>query len=326
MTVTLVTGGAGYIGGVLVPALCDSGRHVRVVDPQWFGLPSWQASENLHILNRDSRDLTAADLSDVDEIIDLAAVSSEHTATRLPSLAWAVNSAARCRLATLAREAGVRRYVLPSSSNLYGAGDEPFTEEVAVSPESVYAAANRSAETHVLGLADRRFCPVVLRQATVYGWSPHLRYDLVVNAMTADILHTGRCRVLGSGSQRRPLIWIKDLVHIHLRLLMADAEKVCGRVFNAGARDEQFLIRELPSHIGEQLGIEPEIRHYGEDDPMSHVLSYQRLHDGIGVEVGPSLGIGVAELASALRTYPECAAEWRVRRSDWFDRQVASCG
>lgn len=326
MTVTLVTGGAGYLGGVLVPALRESGRHVVVVDPLWYGPAPWNPGSGLDVVRRDSRDLTAGDLSSVDEIVDLAAVSSEHAAARLPSLAWAVNDAARRRLAGLASRVGVRRYVLPSSSNVYGAGATPFTEDAPVTADSTYAAANRSAEVHVLALADRRFSPAVLRQATVYGWSPHLRHDLVVNAMTADVLETGGCRVQGDGRQRRPLVWIRDLARIHVRLLETEAPRISGQILNAGAPAEQHRIGELPGRIGAQLGVVPRITNYDAVDRKSHLLSYARLRDRIGIEVGPSLDDGVAELARALRAAPLDAAAQRVRRSDWLARQVELCG
>ncbi|MGF0320654.1 NAD-dependent epimerase/dehydratase family protein [Nocardia fluminea] len=324
MTTTLVTGGAGYLGGRLVPALRASGRNVVVVDPGWFGPPPWQPGPMLDIIRRDSRDLTIGDLDGVEEIIDLAGVSSESAATRLPALTWAVNDGARHRLAELARRAGVRRYTLPSSSNVYGASDLPVDEDVEPNPQSVYSSANRAAERHVLAFADDRFCPVVLRQATVYGWSPHVRHDLVVNAMTAHLLATGRCRVLGDGSQRRPLIWIGDLITIHLRLLATPAHRVRGQVFNAGAPNEQCSIGQLPAMISAALDLTPELTYYGDHDPMSHVLSYSKLAAQVGVEVGPSLERGVVELAHRLRHAPAALEHDRVRRSRWLADQEAS--
>ncbi|EME57656.1 NAD-dependent epimerase/dehydratase [Amycolatopsis decaplanina DSM 44594] len=319
---TMVTGGAGYIGRVLVDALRNSGRHVVVVDRLLYGPISPDlGTSGVDFIQKDIRDLHGADLVGVDELFDLAAISTEAAAELLPELTWEVNYAGRRRLAELARRAGVGRYILPSSSNVYGSGNPaPYTEDDEVEPHGIYAAANRLAERRIIRLRTPEFTPIVLRQATVFGWSPCMRYDLVINAMTASLVRGEDCRVMGDGTQRRPFVWIGDLVRTYLRLLEIPVDRVIATPINVGSAEDDYPIGELPALLGEILGVEATaVTHYGAPDPMSHRLSYRRLWEVTGLSWGSSLTDGVRELADRIRHAPEGADEPSARRAKWLE-------
>jgi len=314
----MITGGAGYIGGVLAPALTETGRHVVVVDSMLFR-PDLPAASDVEYIAKDIRDLRANDLHGVDEVIDLAAISSDQASAVLPRTTWEVNDAARRRVAALAKAAGARRYLLPSSSNLYGSQTAAWQEMAKVEPLSVYAKANRQAELGVLAMADATFAPVVLRQATVYGWSPNMRFDLVVNAMTAAVVRDGRCGVMGDGTQVRPLVSIGDVVRTHLAVLEAEHSRVSGLVFNVGADDEQHRIADLPPLIGEVVGVAPETFRYGDLDPLSHRLDYGLLRRRLGLVLGSALPAAVSRLATEIERNPDLADDDRTRRAAWLE-------
>ncbi|RJQ81691.1 NAD-dependent epimerase/dehydratase family protein [Amycolatopsis panacis] len=320
MTVTMVTGGAGYIGRILVAALVNTGRHVVVVDRLLYAQPPpGGADTGVEFLHKDIRDLAGSELSGVDELFDLAAISTEGAADLLPELTWEINDVGRRRLADLARRSGVRRYLLPSSSNVYGARAQPYGEDDEVAVASIYAKANHAAEQGVLRLASASFTPIVLRQATVYGWSPSMRYDLAINAMTADLLTRGCCQVMGDGRQRRPFVWVRDLVRVHLRLLELPAERVAGNVINVGSAGDEFAVGALPGLLGRIAGVEPEIGYYGVPDRMSHGLSYRRLNEITGMELGPGLHAGVTELATHIRAGSAQVGDPSTRRANWME-------
>ncbi|TMJ11202.1 MAG: SDR family oxidoreductase, partial [Bacillati bacterium ANGP1] len=182
MSSLLVTGAGGYIGSVLTRMLLEHGDSVTAVDRFFFGRQTLPPDDGrLRVIEGDIRTLQQAELRGIDAVIDLAALSNDPAGELESEKTWAINHAGRVRIATLAKQAGVPRYILPSSCSVYGFQEGLLDERSPVNPLTTYAKANRQAEGDTLALADAGFCVVVLRQATVYGLSPRMRFDLAIN-------------------------------------------------------------------------------------------------------------------------------------------------
>src|SRR4051812_25863519 len=243
----LVTGAGGYVGTVLVPELLAAGHAVRALDRFFFGADLLAPHERLELVKADTRLLEPGHLADIDAVVDLAALSNDPSGERFAAQTWAINHAARVRCARLAAAAGVARYVLPSSCSVYGfhPDDVPCDEDAAPSPLTTYAAANLRAEADILPLAGDAFCVTVLRQATLYGASPRMRFDLAVNGMAWGAWSTGVLPLMRDGTQWRPLMHVRDAASAIRFVLGQPPGRVNGRVLNAGPRDGNVRLAGL---------------------------------------------------------------------------------
>ena len=210
----LVTGAGGYIGSTLSSMLLDAGYHVIGFDRYFFGTSSLKdlfEHPNFKAVQKDIREIQPADLENVYGVCDLAALSNDPSGDLNPELTNSINHAGRVRVATLAKQVGVQRYILASSCSVYGQSDgRDLDEHSDPKPLTTYARANLAAERDVLPLADGRFTVTVLRQATVFGLSRRMRFDLVINLMTLNAVQKGRIFVLGGGRQWRPIVHVSD--------------------------------------------------------------------------------------------------------------------
>ena len=243
-TKVMVTGHGGYIGTILVRMLKESGHEVIGVDSFLFescglGTPPIPADQEIR---KDVRDLHLADFDDVDAVIHLAALSNDPLGKLSPRVTYEINHHASVKLALLAKRAGVPRFLYSSSCSVYGAtGTGAVVEETAAfNPVTSYGESKALAERDLSRFADRDFCPVYLRSATAYGFSPHLRSDLVVNNLTGWAFLTGEVRIKSDGSPWRPLVHVEDIARAFLLMLTAPREKICNEAFNVG-RDRSKL-------------------------------------------------------------------------------------
>jgi nucleoside-diphosphate-sugar epimerase len=239
----LVTGAGGYIGSVLVPMLLEVGHEVVAVDRFLFGrevLP--QEAHGLTVVQEDVRRIHTTILEGLDAVVDLAALSNDPAGELDPEKTWEINHRARVRLARMAKERGVRRYLLPSSCSVYGFQDGLLDESSPPNPLTTYAKANLQAEREVLPLADAHFVVVVIRQATVYGYSPRMRFDLAINGMVRGFFRNGKIPILRDGTQWRPFVHVRDTCRAILMLLDAPGDRVNAEVFNVGADEQNVQI------------------------------------------------------------------------------------
>lgn len=319
----LVTGAGGYIGSTLVPMLLEAGYAVRAVDRFFFGehlLPEHPALERVR---EDVRLLLPEHLRGIDHVIDLAALSNDPSGELFEQATWEINHLARARLARLAKAAGVRRYILPSSCSVYGFQRPGVIcdETGAVNPLTTYARANLAAERDVLPLADRDFCAVVLRQATVYGYSPRMRFDLAINGMTWGAWSTGRLPLMRDGTQWRPMLHVRDAAGAQLFMLTASAEEISGQVFNVSSLANNYQIGRLGELIQDAMPRPPEIEWYGDPDRRSYRVTSERI-ERLGWRARYEAGDGVQEIlnrleAGSLRRTPETIT------FDWYRELVA---
>jgi nucleoside-diphosphate-sugar epimerase len=265
----LLTGDRGYIGAVTGPFLRAAGHEVAGVDAGFYSDGP----------RRDVRDLGPGDLEGLDAVVHLAGLSNDPLGDVRPELTAQINLDATVRLARSAREAGVRRFVFASSCSMYGtagAGDV-VGEEAPLRPLTAYAESKVRSEEAVAALADRDFAPVFMRNATVYGASPSLRLDLVLNNLVGWAYTTGRVRILSDGTPWRPLVHVEDVARATAALLAADEAAVRGEAFNVGRDEENYQVRDLAEIVADVVLGTIEYAGGGDPDPRSYRVDFGKL-------------------------------------------------
>ena len=243
----LLTGCHGYIGTLLGPLLVEQGHDVVGIDSDLFGAcvfgtyrPQLEASP------RDLRDIESCDLDGVGAVIHLAGLANDPLAELDPELTLAINTRATERLAEIARMAGVERFLFASSCSVYGASGEGWVDETSEPrPVAVYGTSKLEAERALSRLAGDTFCPVYLRPGTVYGVSPKIRFDLVVNNLVAWALTTDRVYLKSDARAWRPLVHVRDLCSAFLAAVQAPRDAVFDQAFNVGSTGQNFRVREI---------------------------------------------------------------------------------
>lgn len=239
-----MTGGAGYIGYELCRQLVARGDRVRVVDRFFFGRAVPKGLENVEFVAGDVRAFDAKWLEGVDAVSHLAGLSNDPTAEYNTEANWQMNAIATEKLAAACKRAGVKRLVFGSSASIYdGLGPGMYDEEAPVKPRGAYSLSKKYAEEKLLECAGSDFSPVILRQGTVYGYSPRMRFDLVVNTFVKDAAVFGKLFLHGGGWQWRPLVDVSDVARAHIVCYEASKPDVHGEIFNV--MQENYQIREL---------------------------------------------------------------------------------
>lgn len=264
----LVVGGAGYLGCVLVEELLNRGYAVSVFDRLFFGDRGLQkVRDRIRVISGDIRSMPPSALENVSALVNLGGLSNDPTAEYNPEANHQMNTVATRTLGEMAKKAGIRRYIYASSCSIYDVGvvdeerDILLTEEAAVQPRAAYAVSKLAGEQQLMALGDQNFCPVSLRMGTLFGFSPRMRYDLVVNTFVKDALLKGHITLHFGGQMWRPLVDVRDAARAYVMALEAPQNLVAGQIFNIVA--ENFRISELGLRVCEalrEMGVPVEIK------------------------------------------------------------------
>jgi nucleoside-diphosphate-sugar epimerase len=277
----LVTGHRGYIGAVLTQVLLAAGHKVVGWDTTYFeGCEFTPHRMVVDEIRKDVRDLKPQDLEKFDAVIHLAALSNDPLGELSQDWTHAINYRASVRMAESAKEAGVERFLFSSSCSMYGASNEGefVTEEAPLRPLSAYAVSKVRVEEEIAQLANDHFTPVYLRNATVYGASPMLRVDLVLNNLVGWAYTTGKVLIMSDGTPWRPLIHVEDLSQVFKAMLDAPRRSIHNQAFNVGVNEENYQVRMLAEFV-ETVVPDCQIS-YGEQknpDPRSYRVDFGKL-------------------------------------------------
>lgn len=252
----LVTGADGYIGSVLVPVLVERGFDVVGLDSGFYsaGLLYHDGHDRPPMLNRDVRRLTPDDLRGCDAVVHLAELSNDPLCEFSEEMTLAINHRGSITLAEAAKKAGVRRFVYASSCSVYGAAGEDMKAETSPSnPQTAYARVKVMVERDVARMAGPSFCPTYLRNATAFGASPRMRFDIVLNNLAGLAWTTGRITMTSDGTAWRPLVHILDIAEAVVKTLEAPREAVYNEVFNVGDDPHNYTVRQISAAIAEEF-------------------------------------------------------------------------
>ncbi len=311
-----LTGGAGYIGSVMVRELLAAGYDVTVFDTMFFGPESLEdVKDQIKLIKGDIRKITPQDIRGADVVIDLAAMSNDPAGELDPKLTESINHLGRVNVARISQKVGVEKYIAPSSAGNYGQNDKPVDETSEVRPITAYTIANdrwereilpmaaktkaptakiadREWENEVLPMTSKDFCVTVLRQSTVYGVSWRMRFDIIVNDFTLQVFRDKKIKIKGNGMEFRPFVHVKDTCQAFIKVIEAEKELVNGEIFNVGATNQSVRIKDVMSSVFDALKIAPKYE-FGElidkrdyrmvCDKIARVLKFKpryRIEDG----------------------------------------------
>jgi nucleoside-diphosphate-sugar epimerase len=302
----LVTGDKGYIGTVMVPLLIQEGYTVTGLDSDWFEQSAFsELPVKVVSRKKDLRDLEPLDLEGFDAVIHLAGLSNDPLGDLNPTLTYDINHAASVRLAKLAKKAGVSRFLFSSSCSTYGAAspEELLDEQAEFRPVTPYGRSKVLVEQDIAKLGDSNFSPTFLRNATAYGVSPRLRFDLVLNNLVAWALTTGRIYIKSDGTPWRPIVHIEDISRAFIAVLNAPREVIHCEAFNVGQTEENYQIRDLAEIVGETVpGCRIEYAEDGGPDTRCYRVDFSKIKRVLP-EFSPrwNARAGAKELYDALR-------------------------
>lgn len=304
----LLCGGGGYLGSVLADELLQRGYGVKIFDRFFFGraeLDPLCQSLDLELIRGDVRSVESDVFEGVSAVIHLAGLSNDPSCDIDPKITEEINLDGTLRVARLAKEAGVERFVFSSSCSVYGAGDETSSEESPLRPVSLYAKLKVAAEDRLMELSDQDFGVTALRNATIFGLSYRMRFDLAVNLMTLSAFKSRKIYVTGGGRQWRPLVHVRDVSQAFIDVIEADPALVFHQIFNVGSDEQNYQIRRLATVIAEVVP-QTTVEIVPDDaDKRTYRVSFARISEKLAFQPKWTVQQGSQEILAALK-------DWRI--------------
>ena len=300
----LLTGYEGYIGSVLSPRLLEAGHRVTGLDNGLLDGCGFDRGPSIPALRMDVRDVTVDDLAGYEAIVHLAGISNDPLGDLAPEATFEINWKASVRLARLAKQAGVRRFLFASSCSNYGAaGDDVLDETATFNPVTPYAVSKVKVEGELASLAGPDFTPVYLRAATAYGMSPRLRGDLVVNNLVGHAVTTGAILLKSDGTPVRPLVHVEDIARAYVALLAAPRDAVHNEAFNVGRTEENYSIRAVAELVAEAVpGAKVIFAPGASPDRRNYRVSCEKIRQRVpGYQPAWTVARGIKQLRDAYR-------------------------
>ena len=298
-----VTGHKGYVGYAMTKLLLQENFEVVGCDLEYY--PQNFIKNNISdvkSIKKDIRNISSKDLKGCSAIIHLAALSNDPLGEINPSLTGDINFLATIRLAKLAKEVGINKFIYSSSCSAYGVNDDTVDENSSLEPLTAYAKSKVNSELELLKMKDSEFSPVVLRNATAYGISSNLRLDLVVNNLICAALTTGKVRLLSDGTAWRPLLHIEDMSKAFITCLNATDSKVSGEIFNVGSNDDNCTVREIAEKV-EQIVPNSKIEYSknANKDSRSYKVDFSKIKQQLGFKTKWNLEKAIKEIYDLLK-------------------------
>ena len=277
----LVTGGAGYIGSVLVTKLVKLGYKVRVIDSLIYGdegISKLISNNSIEMITEDLRNnvVLSSVVKNIDCVIHLAAIVGEPLCNKIPDAAYQINEIATKNLVSYAKKSGVKRFIFASTCSNYGSSTEIVNEDSSLQPFSLYSKTKVNAEKFIINSKDDSFQPCVLRFSTAYGLSPRMRFDLLVQEFLRDALIEKKIRIFGADFWR-PLINVEDMANACITVINGTTEQISGEIYNVGRDDENYTKMELAKIIQTFIpSTEIEII-ASKKDPRNYKVSFEKI-------------------------------------------------
>ncbi|MFC1643500.1 NAD-dependent epimerase/dehydratase family protein [Chlamydiota bacterium] len=311
----LLVGGAGFVGAVLAEELLIRGYAVRIFDRFYFGNSGLkEVKGKIEVIKGDMRVIPEKALDRIDVVVNLGGLSNDPTAEYNPQANIEMNTKATVELAKACKKKGINRYIFASSCSIYDIGvkeklkDVVFDEESKVSPKAAYSSSKYEAEKKLLSMVDKDFCPVILRKGTIYGFSPRMRYDLVVNTFVKDVLLKGFMTIHYGGEMWRPLVDVRDAARAYIACIEADEKKVKGEIFNVVC--DNFRISEVALRVKstfEELGIKPDIKaEYKYWGVRNYRVSSEKMEKVLGIKPKITIEESVKNMVEKIKEFGYC--------------------
>ena len=293
----LITGQNGYVGRVLTNLLLKNEYDVLGCDINYFPAAFDNDLHEISNVTSDIRDITEKDLKRVDVVMHLAGLSNDPLGELNSKLTHEINYLSTVRLAKISKQAGVQKFIFSSSCSTYGKNLTFANENSDLDPLTEYAKSKVKSESEILALKDEEFCPTVLRNATVYGNSPSLRLDLVVNNLTASAFLTGKVKLLSDGTAWRPQLHVEDMSSAFLTVMESSEELIRGQIFNVGNNDENFKIYQIAEEV-ERIVPNSEIEFVNKSnkDSRSYKVVFTKINNTLGFKTKWNLEKGIKQL------------------------------
>lgn len=303
----LVVGGAGYLGSVLVRQLLNEGYRVKVLDLLLYGsypIESLLPNNHFEFIEGDMRNISTLvkALEGADAVVNLAAIVGDPACKNKPETAIETNFLANKALTEACKYNQVNRFIYASTCSVYGAmtGDKHLTEDSPLNPVSLYARSKIQSEEGILSLEDENFSPTILRMSTLYGYSPRMRFDLVVNTMTKTAVVDGKIYVHGGGKQWRPLLNTEDAALAYLNCIRAPLTAIKGEIFNVGSSQQNYQIIDIAKQVQEVVPAAELVSDGESTDSRNYIVSFERIENKLAYKAQQKLAASIKKIKSAI--------------------------